>query len=179
MTSNEARIVLGVVKKRRSIRSYKDAEVPREMLMRLLEAGQWSPTPSNVQSWRFIVVQEPKHLGILKNLSPGFPASASAAIAVCSDRGDTQRFGEKLRLTLTAEEAAMAVQNMLLVAHSLSLGSCPVASFSQAGIKELLDLPERIDPILLVALGFPHEQPVAPPRKKLARITSWNKYRKR
>jgi len=81
-----------------------------------------------------------------------------------------------LRLILTAEEAAMAVQNMLLMAYSLGFGSCPVASFSKAGIKELLELPDHIYPILLVALGFPDQQPVPPQRKELSRITFWERY---
>ncbi|MCK4393716.1 nitroreductase family protein [Candidatus Bipolaricaulota bacterium] len=169
--------MLDVVKKRRSVRSYKDEEVPREILMKLLEAGQWAPTPSNVQSWRFIVVQEPKQLRTLKTLSPGFPVEATAAIALCSDQGDTQSFGKSFQRILVAEEAAMAVQNMLLVSCSLGLGSCVVASFSQTGIKELLQLPAYIHPILLVALGFPRKQPVAPQRKQLSRITSWELYR--
>ncbi|MCK4598591.1 nitroreductase family protein [Candidatus Bipolaricaulota bacterium] len=176
MAASEADIVLDVVKKRRSVRSYQDRRVPREMLERTLEAGQWAPSPSNVQSWRFIVVQEPKQLRTLKTLSPGFPKEASAAIVVCSNQRDVQNFAGISRSTLVAEEAAMSVQNMLLAAHALGLGSCAVASFSEGGTKVLLELPEHIYPILLVALGFPRKQPVAPPRKELSQITSWETY---
>lgn len=175
MELSKEKIVFEVIKGRRSVRSFKDEEVPREMLIRILEAGQWAPSPSNVQSWRFIVVQEAKQLGTLKTLSPGFP-KAPAAIVVCSDQRDMKRFGETLRVILTAEEVAMAVQNMLLMAYSLGFGSCPVASFSKAGIKELLELPDHIYPILLVALGFLDEQPVPPQRKELSRITFWERY---
>jgi nitroreductase len=58
----------------------------------------------------------------------------------------------------------------------LNLGSCAVASFSEAGIKELLELPDDILPILLVALGFPNERPIAPQRQDLSQITSWERY---
>jgi len=169
-------LIFEVIKGRRSIRAYKDEKVPQEMLLRILEAGEWAPTPSNVQSWRFIVVQEPAQLRVLKALSPGFPRGAPLAIAVCSDQRDMQEFGGALRPILAAEEAAMAVQNMLLMAHALGLGACPVASFSTSGIRELLELPDHIHPILLVALGFPDEQPTPPKRKELARITFWERY---
>ncbi|MEA3558165.1 MAG: nitroreductase family protein [Candidatus Thermoplasmatota archaeon] len=176
MESSKRKIILEVIKGRRSIRSYKDGEVPRGMLMKILEAGRWAPTPSNVQSWRFIVVQEAKQLGSIKDLSPGFPREASAAIMVCSDQGDMQDFGEASRPILAAEEAAMAAQNMLLMAHCLGLGSCPVASFSRTGIRALLELPDHIRPILMVALGFSAEHPDPPRRKELSRITFWERY---
>lgn len=177
MKLGKEEIAFEFIKGRRSIRSYRDQDVPREMLTKILEAGQWAPTPSNVQSWRFIVVQGARQLETLKALSPGFPRPARAAIAVCSDHGDTQGFGESSRPILAAEEAAVAVQNMLLMAHSLGLGSCPVASFSEMGIRELLELPDHISPILLVALGFPSKHPSPPQRKDLSRITFWESYR--
>ena len=176
MKSSKEEIILEVIKERRSIRSYTDEKVSREMLMKILEAGQWAPTPSNVQSWRFIVVQGAQQFRALKTLSPGFPREATTAIVVCSDQRRTKSFGETLSPILAAEEVAMAVQNMLLMAHSLNLGSCAVASFSEAGIKELLELPDEISPILLVALGFPNEHPIAPQRENLSQITSWERY---
>ena len=174
--SNGVEIVFEAIKGRRSIRLYKDGEIPREMLIKILEAGQWAPTPSNVQSWRFIAVQEATQLESLKDLSPGFPREASVVIVVCSDQGDMQDFGEASRSILAAEEAAMAAQNMLLMAHSLGLGSCPVASFSGTGIRALLELPDHIRPILMVALGFSAEHPDPPRRKELSRITFWERY---
>ena len=173
---SRAELILEVIKGRRSIRAYKDEKAPQEMLLRILEAGEWAPTPSNVQSWRFIVVQKAAQLRALKAFSPGFPRGAPSAIVVCSDQRDMQEFEGGLRPILAAEEAAMAVQNMLLMAHALGLGACPVASFSTPGVRELLELPDHIHPILLVALGFPDEQPVPPGRKELTRITSWERY---
>ncbi len=175
--SNERRFVSNAIIRRRSIRAYKTESVPREMIMRILEAGQWAPTPSNVQSWRFIVVQANEQLEPLKTLSPGFPREAPAAIVICSDQGDVRNFGEPSRSILAAEEAAMAAQNMLLLAYSLGLGSCTVASFSKGGIMALLELPDHIRPILLVALGFSAENPDPPQRKELSQITFWERYK--
>lgn len=172
-------VVLEAIKGRRSVRSYKDQEVPEEMLLKLLEAARWAPTPGNVQSWRFVVVREAEQLERLKALSPGFPREARAAIAVCSDRRDMHDFGEATSRVLAVAEAAMAAQNMLLVAHALGLGSCPVTSFSEAGLSELLELPDHIRPIILVALGFPREHPHPPQRKELGKITFQERYEER
>ncbi len=176
MSSDTEEIIFRVIKERRSVRSYQNREVPREMLERLMEAGQWAPSPGNVQSWRFVAVQEDGQLATLKTLSPGFPKQASAAIVACSDQRDAGSSSGESEPIHLVEEAAMAVQNMLLVAHALRLGACAVASFSEGGIKELLELPDHIRPILIVALGFPKKQPVAPQRKALSQITSWETY---
>lgn len=173
---NKEQVIFEVIKGRRSVRSYKNQRVPEGMLMKILEAGQWAPTPGNVQSWRFIVVREARQLERLKALSPGFPREAQAAIVVCSDRRAMEGFGEDMSRLLAAEEAAMAAQNMLLVAYSLGLGSCPVASFSEVGVSELLELPDHIYPIILVALGFPDKYPDPPRRKELGEITFWERY---
>lgn len=176
MSSETEEIILNVIKERRSVRTYDDRKVSKEMLERLMEAGQWAPSPGNVQSWRFVAVQEVGQLATLKTLSPGFPQQATAAIVVCSDQRDLRDFAGESKPILLAEEAAMAAQNMLLLAHVLGLGACAVASFSEGGIKELLELPEFIRPILIVALGFPKKQPVAPQRKALSQILSWEVY---
>jgi len=179
MSSETEEIILKVIKERRSVRTYDDRKVSKEMMERLIEAGQWAPSPSNVQSWRFVAVQEDGQLATLKTLSPGFPKQATAAIVICSDERDVQSFAGTSAQILVAEEAAMAGQNMLLMAHALGLGACAVASFSETGIRALLELPDHIRPILVVALGFPKKQPVAPQRKALSQITSWETYQER
>lgn len=170
--------ILEIVKNRRSVRSYIKKDIPKGLLLKLVDAARWAPTPSNVQSWRFIVVRTDENLNHLKNVSPGFPAEARAAIVVCSNLKEAQRFGEAKIPILMAEEAAVAVQNILLAACSLALGSCPVASFSKTGVQEVLDLPDYIQPILLVALGYPDGYPEAPERKELSKILFWERYRK-
>ena len=131
MSSDTEEIMFKVIKERRSIRTYDDRKVSKKMLERLMEAGQWAPSPSNVQSWRFVAVQEARQFETLKTLSPGFPKQATAAIVICSDQRDAQGFEGTSKPILVAEEAAMAGQNMLLAAHALGLGTCAVASFSK------------------------------------------------
>lgn len=177
MTNANADIIYKAIKQRRSVRSYTDQPLPNTLLERLIEVGQWAPSPSNVQSWRFVVVIEQGQLSLLKNLSPGFPRQATAAIVICSNDHDTQRFSGITREYLVAEEATMAAQNMLLMVHAMGYGSCVIAGFSQAGVAALLELPERIHPVLIVALGIPDHQPAPPPCRPLAKIAHWETYR--
>ena len=177
MADARAQNVYDVIRERRSVRSYTDEPPPASLLDRLVDVGRWAPTPSNVQSWRFVTVREPANLSVLKNLSPGFPKQATAAVVICSERGDVERFAGTARQVLVAEEAAMAAENMHLMAHAMGYGSCAVASFSPAGVSAMLELPEHVEPVLVVALGVPSRQPSPPARKPLESITHHEVYR--
>jgi len=176
MADARAQNVYDVIRERRSIRSYTDKPPPASLLDRLVDVGRWAPTPSNVQSWRFVVVQEPANLSVLKNLSPGFPKQATAAVVICSEKGDVERFAGITGQVLVAQEAAMAAQNMHLMAHAMGYGSCAVASFSLAGVTAMLELPEHVEPVLILALGIPSRQPPPPTRKPLETITHYEVY---
>jgi len=63
-------------------------------------------------------------------------------------------------------DSAMATQNVLLAAHDIGLGSCVVASFHRNAVQRLLDMPEYVEPMLLIALGWPDEFPVPPRRQE-------------
>ena len=177
MTDTRAQDIYDVIRERRSVRTYTDESPPAELLDRLVDVGRWAPTPSNVQSWRFVTVREPANVSILKNLSPGFPKQATAAVVICSEKRDVERFAGATRQMLVAQEAAMAAENMHLMAHAMGYGSCAVASFSPAGVAAMLELPEHVEPILVVALGIPSRQPPAPVRKPLETITHHETYR--
>ncbi len=73
----------------------------------------------------------------------------------------------------------MAVENTLLAAHALGLGACVVKSFSRIALKGILELPERIEPELIVIIGHPKEQPKAPPKKENRRDSVFEQIRRK
>ena len=170
MIDERAQIVYEVIRARRSLRTYSEKAPPASLLDRLVDAGQWAPTPSNAQSRRFVTVRDSGDLS-------GLPKQATAAIVICSDKRDVKGFAGITGHVLQAEEAAMAAQNMHLMAHVMGYGSCSVASFSAAGVTAMLELPKHVEPILIVALGIPSRQPPAPTRKPLDSITHHEIYR--
>jgi nitroreductase len=174
MPSSKAETLLEVIKGRRSVRAFANKKVPRDLLTKILDAGHWAPSAYNNQSCRFLVFQDSPLLETLKPFAWGFPKQAPAAILICSDQRETQNLEGAVRETLVTEDAAMAAQNLLLMAHSLGLGACVVASFSREGVTELLSLPEHMRLVLLVAIGFPSGDPRPVPREKeLSQVTVW------
>ena len=128
--------VFEAIKGRRSIRNYKDDPVPKELIEKILEAGRWAPSGSNIQPWEFIVIDDAKILDMIRKVSPGYFGRAPLAILVCSNRERALKLGGSLgRSYLAIADCAMAVQNMLLAAYALGLGSCPIKSFSQTALE--------------------------------------------
>lgn len=169
--------VFEAIRGRRSIRKYKNVPVGKEVIEKLLDAARWAPSGGNIQPWLFIVINDPKVLNVIRKVSPGYFGEAPLAILVCSDREKAYRIGGKLaRDYLSIADCAMAVQNMLLAAYALGLGTCVVKSFSHTAMKEILDIPDGIEPELLVIAGYPDQKPKPPPRTPLSEIVYLNKY---
>ncbi len=172
--------VWDAIRRRRSIRKYKSQPVGEELVQKILEAGRWAPSASNMQMWgtrEFVVVKDAKIMEIIRKVSPGCPKTAPLAIFACSNRKRAyEKCGKFARDYLTTVDCAMAVENMLLMAHSLGLGACTVKSFSSVAVKQILEIPENVEPELMVTIGYPDEKPAPPPKIALEKITYLDRY---
>jgi nitroreductase len=169
--------VFEAIEGRRSVRKYKSKPVERELTEKLLNAACWAPSGGNIQPWKFIVVEDRMILEMIRKISPGYFGETPLAILVCSDKTKAHRVGGTLgRDYLSITDCAMATQNMLLAAHALGLGTCVVKSFSHIAMKEILEIPEGIEPELLVVIGYTDASPAPPQRIPLKENTYLNKF---
>jgi len=152
---------LTCIRTRREIRDYEDKPLPPETLQRILEAGRFAPSSKNSQPWHFIVVRDNQTLRKISDLTPTGKhiANAPAAIAVVMD-------GAKL----PEIDGTRAIQNMVLAAWSLGVGSCWVTNFYEDGVKDLLGVPQRMKLITVMPFGYPTEPKTN--RKKIRRPMS-------
>jgi nitroreductase len=143
---------------RRSIRKFSSASVGEEIIKKLLIAAMQAPSARNTQAWQFIVIDD---RDILKDISKFHPYAdmlreAPLAIAVCGD------FQLEESIDYLALNCAAATENILLAAHSFGLGAVWLGIHPRKkrvkDLRELLNLPEDIIPISLVAIGHPTEQ---------------------
>jgi nitroreductase len=141
--------------------------VERELLERLVEAAIWAPSGGNAQTWHFVVITDPEQLRRIKTVSPGLLGDPPAVIAICQDLEEARRKGGELGASFLAPvDAAMAAQNILLAAHDAGLGTCVIASFHKRAVARLLGLPEGMEPVVLVSVGWPEEVPPPPRRRR-------------
>jgi len=165
--------VLQLLKTRRSIRVYKDKEIPKELLIQILEAGRWAPTGANLQPWHFIVVTDYETRKEIGNSARFFfiksshVENAPVLIVLCFDK----KKGKYGRYDVT-----LAGGNMMIMAHSLGLGSCWIGAFDEKRIKEILKIPETVEIVGLITLGYPDENATAPPRIDLNKVVHWESW---
>ncbi len=148
--------VLALIRSRRVTRAFADTPVSDAALLDVLEAGRWATSGGNRRIHRFLVVREGGKLAHLRAVSPGILGRPRAIIVIVTDLERATR--ELVQIDhdrTTWIDVGTAAMNMMVAAHALGLGSCPVTSFSQDAVRVILGLPEHIVPELLVVLGHP------------------------
>jgi len=163
---------------RRSIRKFATQPVERSLIEELLQAGCMAPTGSNIQSWRFVVLDEPKRIEAVCAVSPGISGRPPCILVLCADEDLAFAKGGPLaRDQLAVMDLCMAAQNIMLLATDMGLGSCVIKSFQEELVQRLLGLPEHVKPHLLIILGYPAQQPPSAPRRKpLSEIMYYNRW---
>jgi len=152
---------LNFIFSRRSVRQYENREIPEERFTDLFEAAMAAPSAVAKDPWHFILVRDRKMLDkIVKILPSGqMLRQAPAAVIVC---GDINRANLN-EVSYMLQDLSAAVENILLAATALGLGSCWLGMHPRPdrmnGIRNLFSLPENIIPMCGVALGWPAEQP--------------------
>ncbi|MBE3038309.1 MAG: nitroreductase family protein [Chloroflexi bacterium] len=139
---------------RRSIRHFSPQPVPDEDIQVLLKAAMFAPSAGNAQPWHFILINERAVLDQVPNFhtSASFIKETPLAILICADE-DLAKPGRWI------QDCSAAAENLLLAAHAGGLGACwigiqPVPERIE-GITRLVNLPDKIQPVCLIAVGYP------------------------
>ena len=168
-------MILEAIKKRQSVRSYQDKEIPEAVLRQVLEAGRLAPSANNKQHWKFIVV---KDKDLRKKLVPAcknqeFVGEAPVVIAGCGTDPDYVMSNGEHAYSI---DLAIALEHMSLEAASLGLGTCWIGAFYQEQVKEILGVPEGVRIVNLLTLGYPEKLGPKTGRKPLSEIVCYDKY---
>lgn len=165
-----------LVKKRYSVRDYKGLPLEKEKILQVLEAGRLAPSAVNFQPCHFIVITDE---GLKNKVAETYPRDwfkkAPAVIVVCGDHSKSwKRKDGKDHCDI---DMAIAVDHMTLAAADLGLGTCWVCAFDAAKCHSLLGLPENLEVIALLPMGYPldNKEP-AKKRKSIVEIVSWEGY---
>ena len=157
-----------VIKKRRSVRKYLKKDVPDELLEKILDSTKYAPSAGNYQPWEFIVVRNPDMKKDLATASfnQQWMLEAPILIVACVNvRLAGAVYGERGARLYGVQAVAAAIENMMLTAESLDLGTCWVGAFSEVVVARLLECPEYVRPCAIITLGYPAEKPLVPPKQ--------------
>lgn len=152
---------LDLAKKRYSVRNYNSKKVEEEKLNQILAAAQVAPTACNRQPVHLLVVQEEEGLSKLAKAAKLY--HPPLAIVVCADRSKvwTRPWDQK---QTTDIDASILTDHMMLEAADLGLGSLWVCNFRPDVIREEFHLPEHLEPVNILAIGYTDQEPASPDR---------------
>ncbi len=156
-----------VIKKRRSIRRYKETPVPKEKILKILEAAKMAPSAAHRQPWHFIVVEDKE--AIKKLAKSPWAADAPVMIVGLADQEASPNW--------CLNDHGIAFEHIVLAATDLGLGTCWMGQSNREElVKDLLGIPDKYKVVALTPVGVPDETPSPKERKSLDEIVSWGKY---
>ncbi|MTI83770.1 MAG: nitroreductase family protein [Firmicutes bacterium] len=161
---------------RTSVREFKMEPVPEDHVEQLVQAAVRAPSAGNIQPWFFYIVTS----GRLKNalaqaaLGQGSIASAPVVIVVCAEpEASAKIYGDRGRHLYCLQDTAAALQNLMLAAIPLGLGTCWVGAFDEGKVAELLDMSGGRRPVAMVPVGYPENIKGVTPRKSLGQVMKY------
>jgi nitroreductase len=161
------------IKKRRTIRKFVQKDVPEEILVRCVDAARLSPSGANRQPLKYIIVNDQELLkevfntlswaGYLPDYEPSEEEMPRAYVVILLDKNIREN---------PSHDAGIAAMSVSMVAYDKGLGSCIMGAVNREKLREILNVPNGLDIVLVVALGYPAENPMVD-KMKYGDIKYW------
>ncbi len=164
-----------LIVERYSVRAYRPDPVEEEKVRQVLEAARMAPTASNRQPFQLIVIRTAGREQELRRIySRDWFVQAPLVICACAvpEQGWRRRDGKNY----AEVDTTIAMDHLILVATELGLGTCWVAAFDPAAARELLGLPEGVEPVAFTPLGYPADRPRPKKRRPLSELVRYERW---
>ena len=162
----ESEELMDIMRSRRSIRAFRPDPLTQDQIDTLIEALLSAPSAGNLQSRQFFFVtnKELQRELVRAALGQDFIAEAPLVVVACTDARIQRRYGSRGTSLYAFMDVAASVQNAMLVAQAMGLGTCWVGAFNEEPVHALLKLPPNLRPVTMFPVGRPAESPLAPHR---------------
>lgn len=160
--------VIEAARHRRSVRRFFTKDIPEKFLPLLEESLLCAPSAGNLQSrhFHFVFRDDVKRRLAEAAFGQDFLLEAPLDVVCCADLNIRRHYGERGLSLYCLQDVAASVQNLMLVATSLGLGTVWVGAFDERKVSGTLKLPAYLRPVAIVPVGFPAENPSPPQRMK-------------
>ena len=173
------------IKERHSVRKYQDKKIPHELLEEIIEAARFAPSWKNTQITRYIITEDKEKMNKLAdncvmdftyNVDTLRNAQMLVVVTKIMGRSGLERDGSAT--TPKGEDwstfdTGIAAQTFCLAAHAKGLGTSIMGIFDENKVAEVIDIPEGQQVAVLIAIGYPDEEPVAPKRKEVEKLVTY------
>ena len=164
-----------LIQNRYSVRNYLSKPVEEEKLNKVLDAARLAPTAHNFQPFKLIVIKTHGNEENLKRIyNRKFFVEAPIVICACTlkedgwTRDDGKNYAEV--------DTTIAMDHLILAATELGLGTCWIGKFDLEAAREVLNVPERVLPLVFTPLGYPNDKPRTKQRKSMDDIVLYEKW---
>ncbi len=164
-----------LVKKRYSVRAYKNNHVEDEILNTILEAARLAPTAVNYQPFQILVIKTQGKKEELRSIYQAeWFSEAPLVLCVCTipEKAWTRRDGKNY----ADVDATIVMDHIILAATSLGLGTCWIGAFDVEAARKVLNLPEGVEPLVFTPLGYPADEIGTKSRKELSEIVKYERF---
>ena len=164
-----------LARKRYSVRAYKPDPVEDDKLQKVLEAARLAPTACNLQPFQLIVLNTKGREAELRRIYSG-SWFVQAPIVICVCGIPSQSWVRQDGKNYCDVDVTIAMDHLILAAADLGLGTCWIGAFNPNAAREVLSLPDNVEPVAFTPLGYPDDQPGYKGRKsidKLVRYEHW------
>ena len=183
--------MIDLILSHRSIRKFRETEIPEHLLNKILHAGTRASTTGNMQVYSMVVTtnKELKEKLWSAHFNQDMVLEAPVHITFCADfnrfslwcrsRKAEPGYDNYLSFFTAAIDALLVSQNVVLAAEAEGLGICYLgtATYNADLIVEILELPELVVPVAAIVLGYPREQPELTDRLPLEGVVHREKYK--
>lgn len=166
---------LELAKRRYSVRAYKNEAVEKDKLKAILEAARFAPTAVNYQPFQIIVIKTEGREEELKRIYQAeWFSEAPLVICVCAipDNAWRRRDGKNY----ADVDATIVMDHIILAATSMGLGTCWIGAFDVNAAKEVLNLPDGVEPLVFTPVGYPADEIGGKKRKELSELVRYEKW---
>ena len=144
-----------VITERYSVRKFENEHLEEEIIDKLLNAGHVAPTGCNFQPQRILVLNTDESVEKLKRCTKcHFDAPCAMLVCYNKDESWTRPYDNAQSAPV---DASIVATHIMLEAKNLGLGSCWVMHFNPFKMRETFNIPENIEPVALLVMGYPHK----------------------
>jgi len=164
-----------LIQRRYSVRAYKPDPVEDDKLQGLLEAARLAPSAANRQALRFIVIHtEGREQELQRIYNRDWFVQPPLVICACGI--PSENWVRKDSKNYNDVDVAIAMDHLILAATDAGLGTCWIAEFDANAAREVLHLPDHVEPIAFTPLGYPTVQPGPKKRKDLSELVRYERW---
>lgn len=144
-----------LISDRYSVRKFKPIHLSQDVIDKIIEAGHKAPTGCNYQPQRILVLNTDESINKLRECTRSH-FGAPCAMLVCHNKDESWKRPYDGAMS-SPVDAAIVTTHMMLAAQNIGVGCCWVMHFNPTAMRETFNIPENVEPVALLVMGYPSE----------------------